>query len=126
MSAFRARPARIRSALTTLLVFVTAGCGSDLGGISIWWNFKNQTDEAITIVWHRENGEQIVLDQDLPAGLTGTVEVNAYGDPEAICGDGELVAVDPGGREVARSPMVCNAWVIESSEPSTGRRDLVA
>jgi hypothetical protein len=116
--ALRARGVRIRLALTTLLmVVVAASCATDLGGLPTYWNFKNQTDEAIAIVWHRENGEQIMLVKEVSAGESASVNVNPYGNPREACGDGELVAVDPAGREIARSPTNCNPWVIESSEP---------
>ena len=99
------------------MVIVVASCGSDLDGLPMYWNFKNQTDEAIAIVWHRENGEQVVLVKEVSAGTSASLAVNEYGDPEEVCGDGELVAVDAVGHELARSPSICKPWVIEPSEP---------
>jgi hypothetical protein len=109
---------RIRSAVTTLLmVVVAAGCGSDLDGLPMYFNVENRTAEAFSIVWHRENGQQQILVVEVSAGKWVPLHVNEYGDPEDVCGDGELVAIDPAAREVARSPMNCRPWVIESSKP---------
>jgi hypothetical protein len=112
-----ARVVRIRSVVTTLLMVVTlAGCGSDLDGLPTYKAVENQTDQAITILWLRESGEQTVL-AEVPAGKSASVHMSAYGNSRYVCDDGDLVAVDPAGREVARSPMNCSPWVIESSEP---------
>ena len=118
MSELRARAVRMRLAVTTLLMVVSvAGCASDLDGLPMYVAFENRTDEAISIIWHRKSGEEIPVARDVPAGKSAYLDVNEYGDPEAVCGDGELVAVDAAGREVARSQTPCTHWVIESSEP---------
>jgi hypothetical protein len=126
MSAFRARAVRIRSALTILpMVVAVAGCGSDLDGLPTYKAVENRTDEAITIIWLRESGEQTVL-VEVPAGKEASVHFSAYGNSKYVCDDGELVALDPSGHAVARSPTNCSPWVIETPERPTGWRDLVA
>ncbi len=103
---------------TLLVVLAVAGCGvSDRDGLPMSVAFENRTNEAISIIWHRESGEQISVARDVPAGKSAYLHVNDYGDPEAVCGDGELVAVDAAGHEVARTPTICLHWVIESPQP---------
>jgi hypothetical protein len=116
VSAYRARADRIRATVTPLLIAVVlASCGSDLDGLPMYFDVENRTDEAISIVWHRENGEQRIVVVEVSAGKWVPLHVNEYGDPDDVCGDGELVALDPAGREVARSPMDCRPWVIDGS-----------
>ena len=106
------------SAMTLLAaVLAVASCGSDLGGLPTYKAVDNRTDESITIVWLRENGDRTEL-AEVPAGKSASVHMSAYGNSEYVCEDGDLVAVDAAGREVARSPMNCSPWVIESAEPS--------
>jgi len=118
VSPVRVQAVRLRSVVTTLLAVAVAGCGvSDVDGLPMSVAFENRTDEAISIIWHRKSGEQISVARDVPAGKSAYLDVNEYGDPEAVCGDGELVAVDEAGREVARTPTICLHWVIESPQP---------
>jgi hypothetical protein len=118
VSPVRGQAVRLRSVVTTLLAVAVAGCGvSDVDGLPMSVAFENRTDEAISIIWHRKSGEQISVARDVPPGKSAYLHVNEYGDPEAVCGDGELVAVDAAGREVARRSRVCPHWVIEPSEP---------
>lgn len=118
VSPVRVQAVRLRSLVTTLLAVVAvAGCGvSDVDGLPMSVAFENRTDEAISIIWHRKSGEEISVARDVSPGKSAYLDVNEYGDPEAVCGDGELVAVDAAGREVARSQTPCTHWVIESSE----------
>lgn len=103
--------------MTTLLIAVVLmGCGSDLDGLPTYKHVENRTDEAITIVWQRETGEQIEL-VEVAAGESASVRFSGYGNSQYVCDDGELVAVNPAGGEVARSPTNCSPWVIESSPP---------
>jgi len=126
MGVFRARAVRIASALTILLLVASVvACGSDLEGLPTYKAVENRTDEAITVIWLRESGEQTVL-VEVPAGKEASVHFSAYGNSKYVCDDGQLVAVDPAGDEVARSPTNCSPWVIEPSGRPTGWRALVA
>ncbi|HET9084417.1 MAG TPA: hypothetical protein VFN41_08405 [Candidatus Limnocylindrales bacterium] len=100
-------------------VVAVAGCCCDLDGLPFSIALENRTDEAISVIWHRDSGEQVFVARDVRAGLSAYMNINAYGGQEEVCGDGELVAVDAAGREVARRPMLCTHWVIESSEAPT-------
>ena len=96
-------------------VVAVAGCCCDLDGLPFSIAMENQTDETISVVWHRDSGEQVFVARDVPAGKSAYMDINEYGGQEEVCGDGELVAVDADGSEVARRPMFCTHWVIESA-----------
>jgi hypothetical protein len=104
----------IRLVATALLAVVLVGCMTDVGGLPTYWNFENRTETAVTVVWHRESGEQIEL-ATVDAGKSLSLSINPYGNSREICDDGEFIFRSPTGEEVMRGPMTCNPWVIEAS-----------
>jgi hypothetical protein len=94
-----------------------AGCMTDVGGLPTYWNFQNRTDSDVTVVWHRETGEQVELTK-VEAGRSLSIDINPYGTSREVCDDGELVFTSPAGEEVMRGGMTCNRWVIEASRAS--------
>lgn len=90
---------------------VVAGCTTDERGLPTGRLFDNRTGVVVTVVWARESGER-VTQATLQPGGTADVTMNKFGNPNEVCGDGDLVALDAAGRELIRTPASCGRWVI--------------
>lgn len=102
----------------SLLTLALVGCVTDIGGLPTYWNFDNRTQDTVTVIWHRESGEQVDI-TTIEAGEAATVDVDRYGDSRDVCSDGEFVFTTAAGEVVMRGTMSCNPWVIAASPGQT-------
>jgi hypothetical protein len=64
----------------------------------MYFNVENRTDETISIVWQRENGEQQILVVEVSAGKWVPLHVNGYGGRTCVAMAGSWPSIRPAAR----------------------------